>query len=241
MTYAERASSYFTKEQLEHKDIKYLSPPIVKLLFFHVYQEQLLNFLSEKHKSKQELRRQQLEHSHKTLGEKSSQQPKTASQILRSGSVNLHTLFNLDSIMKFDGIRASLKFKPLYKIFSDYKTHIGLGTYNRFLQFKISSSNDLTDTQGLNKKTIFKRPVDNITNKIKLQEKKDVENLRLKFQNQKHKFKSNVYKKIEIESSSEYKEFRLSIEKSHLVVLVLCALEYFESRPDEFEKYNNYE
>jgi len=139
--------------------------------------------------------------------------------------------------MKFDGIRASLKFKPLYKIFSDYKTHIRLGTYNRFLEFKTSSSNDSTDPQGLNKKTIFKRNVDNITNKIELEEKKDVENLRLKIQTQ----KSMVYKKIEEEGSSEYKEFRLSIEKSHLVVLVLCALEYFESRPDEFEKYNNYE
>lgn len=68
-----------------------------------------------------------------------------------------------------------------------------------------------------------------------------MELLRQKFQNQKHIFKSNVYKKIEIEGTSEFKEFKLNLDKSELVVLVICALEYFESRPDEFEKYNNYE
>lgn len=68
-----------------------------------------------------------------------------------------------------------------------------------------------------------------------------MEALRQKFQNQKHIFKSNVYQKIEIEGASEFKEFRIQLGKSDLVVLVLCALEYFESRPDEFEKYNNYD
>lgn len=58
MSYAEKASSFFPQEQLEHRDIKFLSPPIVRLLFLHVYNEQLLTFLMEKYKHKHELRKQ---------------------------------------------------------------------------------------------------------------------------------------------------------------------------------------
>lgn len=56
MSYAEKATSFFSKEQLERRDIKYLSPPIVKILFSHLYHEQLLAFLVEKHKYKKGLR-----------------------------------------------------------------------------------------------------------------------------------------------------------------------------------------
>lgn len=55
------------------------------------------------------------------------------------------------------------------------------------------------------------------------------------------KFKSPVYAKINLESNNKFKEFKLSIDRKYMLLLVLTTLDYFENYPKEFETYNRYE
>lgn len=263
MTYADKASMVGGA-----KDIRYLSPPITQLIFFLVYNHKMIKFLQLKHESKKIRRQKQKElmaedpSSHAELDPSlqfhrlestESLHLDSHNKFVSSKSINAggtqnrignHHLFNLDQIMKYEGLLESLKSKPLYKLYTLFKENLESDRYRKFLKIKTQKTiddelNKKRKKESATMKKFFMKPKDKRLLKLEKMEKE--EESKLKQQLSSVKFKSKVYQYMEMEGQDEYKEFKLAVDRKYMLVLVLTALDYFTANPKEFETFNNYE